>query len=122
MPDTNQEPQDNSYINTAAHRLSESVSEAVETIHTGVSESDISHLLRILSRVNHEIHADNGIGLKLAISHEDASHITARAEQAVAAINSLFLTAERLLATAQDIKAASDELRDAVERADDSAY
>jgi len=121
MPDT-PEPEDNSHVTSAARRLSNETTKAIETLHTGASPSDIEHLMRVLSRVNHEIHADNGLGLKLAISHEDASHITARAEQACAAIHSLFLTAERLLGIAQDIKAASDDLRDSVERADDSDY
>lgn len=106
----------------AANRLTSALNTANDIVHTGINTRDIENLLRVLNRAHESIWASDGRGIKDAIVDEDATYICARADEAVAAINGIFLTADRLLKRAEEIRLAAADLRNAVELSGDDNY
>jgi hypothetical protein len=106
----------------AAARLSNALNAAENISYSGLTVRDIEHLSRILERAQEAITADDGRGVKDAIVEEDATYICARADEAVAAINGIFLTAERLVRRAEEIREAAAEFRNSVELSGDDNY
>ena len=106
----------------AAARLTNALNAAEDIHHSGLSVRDTEHLTRILLRAIMAINGDEGRGVKDAIVEEDATYICARADEAVAAINGIFLTAERLVRRAEEIREAAAEFRNSVELSGDDNY
>lgn len=106
----------------AAARLSNVLNAAEDIQHAGLSVRDMEHLNRILLRAIEAITGYDGRGVKDAIVEEDATYICARADEAVAAINGIFLTAERLVRRAEEIREAAAEFRNSVELSGDDNY
>jgi len=106
----------------AANRLTHALNVSADIVHTGLSVRDVENLLRILNRAHEAIHTNEQRGLKDAIVEEDSTYICARADEAVAAINGIFLTAERLVRRAEEIRIAAADFRNSVELSGDDHY
>ena len=106
----------------AAARLTTALNRAHDIVCTGIAPRDLENLTRVLSRAHDAINAEEQRGLREAIVDEDASFIVARAEEAEKAIQGIFLTAERLMRRAQEIRTAATDLRNAVELSGDDNY
>lgn len=112
----------NRHAEDAANRLTSALNHAHDIVVTGISTRDVENLIRVLNRAHESVWASDGRGLKDAIVDEDATYICARAEEAVAAINGIFLTADRLLRRAEEIRLAAADFRNSVELSGDDNY
>lgn len=119
MSDDCQEPL-NTKAEDAANRLTMGLNGAHDALMNGLNTRDVEHLIRIISRAHDALHMNDG--LRRAIVDEDASCVCARADEVVATVHGIFLTAERLLKRAEDIRLASADFRNAVELAGDESY
>lgn len=106
----------------AANRLTSSINQAHDTLVTGLAARDVENILRVLNRAHESIWAADGKGLKDAITDEDATEICARADEAIAAIHGIYLTADKLLRRAEEMRLAAADFRNAVELAGDETY
>lgn len=106
----------------AANRLNLALNHAHDTVVTCMAVRDVENLLRVLNRAGEAIWADDSRGLKDAIVDEDATEICTRADEAVAALHGICLTADRLLRRAEEIRLAAADFRNAVELAGDETY
>lgn len=112
----------NRHADDAANRLTSALNRAHDIVCTGIAVRDIENLIRVLHRAHDSINADEQHGLREAIVDEDASFIVARAEEAEKAIQGIYLTAERLMRRAEEIRVAAADLRNAVELSGDDNY
>lgn len=112
----------NRHADDAANRLTSSLNQAHDTVMNGLGTRDVEHLIRILDRAHEALWASDGKGIKDAVLDEDATYICARAEEVVTAINGIYLTADRLLKRAEEIRLASADFRNAVELSGDDHY
>lgn len=106
----------------AVNRLTSALNAAHDTTMSGLASRDVEHLARVLQRAHEALWFDNGRAVKDAIVDEDATFLCGRADEAIAAITGIYLTAERLLKRANDIRTAASELKNAVERSGDDHY
>ena len=106
----------------AAARLTIALNRAHDIVCTGIATRDIENILRDLNRAHEAINGEEQRGLREAIVDEDASFIVARAEEAEKAIQGIYLTAERVMRRAQEIRTAATDLRNAVELSGDDNY
>lgn len=106
----------------AANRLTSALNSAHDTVCTGLAARDVENLIRVLSRAHDALNTQDGRALKDAIVDEDATFICGRADEAITALVGVYLTAERLLKRAEDIRLAAADLRNAVELSGDDHY